>query len=1579
MGSTIEELDFKLVIDDKSFDEKIAKAEEKANKLNSTISKILETTVKDAEFNIKTDVSLKKVDALKEAVSTLKRSIKESNALTITIGESKSDIVDMAKAMSGLADATDKVMKNFANLKTSVETLKAYTAESKAHAAAMREAANVEKLKAETTKAAIADVQKSIVMEKLKAAESQKDAAALKVLAAEEAKEAAAAKKRTEVLKELAQAQKTKEAGTKAEAAELRKLAQQEALNERQERRLAAAKKKSASSVTNEYRTQSRLLSDLKSMATMYFSAYGVVSFLRNLVNISAEFERQRTALSAIIQDTNKGNALFEQIKNLAVKSPFSVQELTAYTKQLSAYNIPANELYDTMKMLADVSAGLGVDMNRIVLAYGQIKAASFLRGQEVRQLTEAGIPILTELAKQFEELEGKAISAGEVFDRISKRQVTFEMVEKVFKNMTSAGGKFFQMQEVLAETLSGKLSNLKDAYQIMLDQIGEKNSGGLNRIVDLTTRMLRDYKATGTAIATVTVAYQAYKLALLATATAMGKLDKASLSQKSTLVSLFKWVKTNPYVALAAVLATVTTAIITYARTLSQAEKIQKSFTDTLNDYNTSAASEISILDAYIARIKMAKDGTEEYYNAKAAFENKYGTYLDALRQEGVAVDTLYDKYIALADKIRESNKERFLTAGRTEIETKYGDAHSDVMRVVSQIAKNTNRKQQYNLTKGDEMLLFDLVTGTVDISDPRLKEQNAFFADLYKFWDKPQQANNMIYNQLHAIQKAKEDFAAAKEAYETSLAGLEEALKTKEAKAATAIEPTLFMATVRGVLSKNGLKGEGSDIFDLWMADTMSSDDYKQKIRGRFKELMERKLDLGTTEKAEAKMIDQELAILEELFNELGISKTAPTVNSYEKEANQQESQAERDLKSQISLLQDLAEAYSLIESSITNAAEAEAFLKSKFGEGYADLINGLNFDEKIAAKMVALAALNPNAVETMVGREGLNAVREYVKAKSKREEFDTWLSSLDTTSVSGENYSVAKILERYRDSMRKNSTTKSKNEKHLRDTYDALFGTESALSAEDFANAMAVINAVFEASSTDAQTEGINNIDKAAEAAIRVAAKIDGINLSDASMKQLMTIIAALKNMSEDDLNEFSDGIAELGGNAEEFTDKWKELVKNIKSGVDKQVWQGIKEFIDLTHELSDSIADLLEATDNGEAAKALSFVGDAASKIVGGFVSGGQVGAAVAASTVIVSAITKIINKQNEARQKLKDAMQEYRMQRYDEVLNGESSIFGANAYKVSMNARKQASLIQNDISNILGKTVVKQNSAKQQIEVEKSALDILNEKAARLGITLFDSYGNIDLAALKAIQDSQDWGKKWTDIFDELIPLVEQFEEATKKAEEAMGSMLGNVASSTADAIIDEWISMGDAAADYSNIIDNVAKSYAKMLIQNELMDSIFNDEATKKLTSLFQNGDYEGFMELFDHLMTQVGESAENLVPYLEGFNKYFTGGNAQSMQQSLTSLTEDTGSLLASYMNAVRADVSYGKQQRESILSELKALTGLLPSAPNLAYYMTQIEAHSANTAENTRAILERLNSVMTTNGGANAIRTYM
>lgn len=337
---------------------------------------------------------------------------------------------------------------------------------------------------------------------------------------------------------------------TKAEAsaAAARELARQRAARAaKAELDLANARERSANAarrhmtatlnMNGAMNSQLSIVGQLRNEFLGLYSIYAAQNFLRAVVDIGGELENQKIAMASILQDEGKATTIFNQIKKLAVASPFGVMDLNRYAKQLSAYSIPYNELYDTMKRLADISAGVGVDMGRIILAYGQIKAAKFLKGTELRQLTEANIPMVDKLAERFSKLEGRIVSAGEVLDMISKKKVTFEDVKDVLWELTDDGGMFNNMQEVLSESVKSKWKNLADAIDIMLGDIAESMGSTLKWTAESLTTLAQNWKEIVPFITAATAAFGTYRVAVYAGSRAMGvanaTLIKGTLAAK--------------------------------------------------------------------------------------------------------------------------------------------------------------------------------------------------------------------------------------------------------------------------------------------------------------------------------------------------------------------------------------------------------------------------------------------------------------------------------------------------------------------------------------------------------------------------------------------------------------------------------------------------------------------------------------------------------------------------------------------------------------------------------------------------------------------------------------------------------------------------------------------------------------------------------------------------------------------------------------------------------------------------------------------------------------------------------------
>lgn len=274
----------------------------------------------------------------------------------------------------------------------------------------------------------------------------------------------------------------------------------------------ASSQTSAINGVTEAYKNQDGYVSRLIKRLAVYASFSAVGSLLSSIREITAEFELQRVSLGAILQDQAKADLLFSQIKSFALQSPVKILDLTKYTKQLAAYKIGYDELFDTMKRLTDVSVGLGVSMDRVILAYGQTRATGYLRASEIRQFTEMGVPIVEELAAKLSAMNGQVVTAAEVMDMVSKRAISFEMVKEVFEDMTSAGGMFYDMQVKQGNTLYGMWAKLGDAASVMYEQMG--NTGivneGMRMFINGLTNLMRNWERWAALIGTVGVAYLA-------------------------------------------------------------------------------------------------------------------------------------------------------------------------------------------------------------------------------------------------------------------------------------------------------------------------------------------------------------------------------------------------------------------------------------------------------------------------------------------------------------------------------------------------------------------------------------------------------------------------------------------------------------------------------------------------------------------------------------------------------------------------------------------------------------------------------------------------------------------------------------------------------------------------------------------------------------------------------------------------------------------------------------------------------------------------------------------------------------
>lgn len=431
---------------------------------------------------------------------------------------------------------------------------------------------------------------------------------------------------------------------------------------------------------TRGYNTQKNTLSDLSGLAMQYFSFRGITSLISSIVRVTGELELQKTTLAAMLDDMGAAEHIMTKIKALAVESPFQFKELATYAKQLSAFSVPKEELFDTVNMIADLSAGLGVSADRLILAYGQVKSAAFLRGQEVRQFTEAGIPLLQELAEEFSALEERVVSTGEVFDKISTRQVPFEMVAKVLKDMTSEGGKFFQMQQIQSDTLWGKVRKLKDAWEIALGEIGKKNGTVIHGVLDTLISMAKNWERVGNILRTLIITYGVYKAALLAA----WVVEKAivTVEMAKHFIQAIKGVKglSNAMTFLRANLSSILGFFgilggLIYAFSTSAGDAADETYNlnEELKKIHSQSVTLADALDRDIAYLQSLTKGTENYRNAVLRINELYKEYLPSLIREADSYDDIAKKAEQAKKAVVEKSRQEALTKAREAVDRKW------------------------------------------------------------------------------------------------------------------------------------------------------------------------------------------------------------------------------------------------------------------------------------------------------------------------------------------------------------------------------------------------------------------------------------------------------------------------------------------------------------------------------------------------------------------------------------------------------------------------------------------------------------------------------------------------------------------------------------------------------------------------------------------------------------------------------------------------------------------------------------------------------------------------------------------
>lgn len=502
----------------------------------------------------------------------------------------------------------------------------------------------------------------------------------------------------------------------------------------------------------------------LKNLAMQFglvFSVQQLNQWVKHMVEVRAQFELQNIALRSIIQNKEKADQIFAEVQQLALKSPFSIMQLNTYTKQMAAYGVEADKLVGVTKQLADVSAGLGVDMGRLILAYGQVKTANYLRATEVRQFTEAGLNITQELANYFTELNGKMVTAGDVTEMITKRMVKFEDVAEVFKRVTSAGGMFYEMQEKQSEGLQGQIQRIGDAYSIMLNDIGKSNQGTIAGVLSTIRELIQNWRVVAYQIKLAASAYLLFKAYVhrgaivdivkylanawqnvtkaIQSSTAATFMNTSAIGKLGMIASGATTVVRGLGVAIkAAMNATIIFAIASAAHSLLmyfiEAKAKADQLAESLDNIDKEVSQEFDNSAASYERLARAiTDSSKTFDERNEAMAELKRTFKDILPDEYLQLSYI-EQYAGHWDEAEKSMKQYYDSLALEKEKAAIKDANeSDIKRVREKISKDSKTvldfEEDFGISEGQlqsfvDNILQQMIDGSITTTEQAVEE---------------------------------------------------------------------------------------------------------------------------------------------------------------------------------------------------------------------------------------------------------------------------------------------------------------------------------------------------------------------------------------------------------------------------------------------------------------------------------------------------------------------------------------------------------------------------------------------------------------------------------------------------------------------------------------------------------------------------------------------------------------------------------------------------------------------------------------------------------------------------------------
>lgn len=377
-------------------------------------------------------------------------------------------------------------------------------------------------------------------------------------------------------------------------------------------------------------------------------------NFVTELVNVRGQFQQLEISFSTMLKSKEKADKLMSELVDIAAKTPFDLQGVASSAKQMIAYGSSAENVGNELVMLGNVAAGVGSQLSEIAYLYGTLRTQGRAYAVDIRQFAGRGIPIYEELAKVL------GVTKDEVSGLVKEGKVGFKEVEQAFKNMTSESGIYYNLMQEQSKSLTGQLSNLGDAWDTMLNEIGKDTQGIASAGISGLKGLIENYETVGKILIGLIATYGTYKTALIvvriAQDTLTARMELAILVTKAQMIAqkaLNTVMKANPYVLVATVLAGLVATMWAFHDSTTASEKAQQKFNEEQKNFANQEEERKKKIEELI---RVIQDETETEFSKIKAYEElqRYSPALSsAYTREQLAV-------LNLAEANKELNKER-------------------------------------------------------------------------------------------------------------------------------------------------------------------------------------------------------------------------------------------------------------------------------------------------------------------------------------------------------------------------------------------------------------------------------------------------------------------------------------------------------------------------------------------------------------------------------------------------------------------------------------------------------------------------------------------------------------------------------------------------------------------------------------------------------------------------------------------------------------------------------------------------------------------------------------------------------